>query len=100
MVAKVSLPGTRQQDQHQPRTVLAAKAVELVLLTYVDEAGQTETQLALVGDTKVHLLESFTFGISEHKQPQGIASGWLKDGVFKLLGRDVEAPAKGNGKAK
>lgn len=70
-----------------PKTVTAAKVVELALVTYQDDSNQQQVQLAVVGDNTVHLLESRQLGISRTTTPQGIASEWLKDGIFKALGR-------------
>jgi len=79
-------PGTRPQPQ-EPRKVLGAKVVDLALITYTDDAGQQQTQLAVVGDSKIHLLESRAFGISETPTSQGLANKWLSEGVFKILGK-------------
>lgn len=70
-----------------PRTVLSAKVVDLVLVKYTDENNQQQVQLGVVGDNTIHLLESRQLGVSRGTTPQGVASQWLKDGVFKLLGR-------------
>lgn len=77
-------PGTRPQPQ-EPRKVIAAKAVELALISYTDDAGQLQTQLAIVGDSRVHLLESRSLGISETLTSQGLANKWLSEGIFKIL---------------
>lgn len=76
-----------QSPRPNPRTVIGAKAVEIALVTYTDEAGQQFTQLAVVGDNNVHLIEGRVLGISRTATPQGVASDWLRDGVFKKLGR-------------
>ena len=73
--------------EDKPRTVLGAKIVEVALVTYLDERGQQQTQLAVVGDNNVHLLESRQFGISKNTTPQGVASEWLTKGIFEKLGR-------------
>lgn len=83
---------TLQLQQNQkipetPRTVIAAKKVDLVLVTYLDEYNQQQSQLAVVGENTVHLLESRRLGMSVNTTPQGIATQWLRDGVFKALGR-------------
>lgn len=80
-------PQPEQQKPQTPRTVLSAKVVDLVLVKYTDEFNQQQVQLGVVGDNTVHLLESRQLGISRGTTPQGVASPWLKDGVFKLLGR-------------
>ncbi len=71
--------------------MLAAKRVELVLVTYLDENNQKQVQLAIVGDNTVHMLESRKFGISKNTTPQGVAGEWLKNGIFKTLGRKLKA---------
>lgn len=70
-----------------PRTVLGAKVVELVLVTYRDEYNQQQVQLGVLGENTIHLLESRQLGISKSTTPQGVATAWLKEGVFKALGR-------------
>lgn len=71
----------------KPRTVLGAKLVKLALVTYLDERGEQQTQLAIVGENNVHLLESRQFGISRSTNPQGVATEWLSNGVFEKLGK-------------
>lgn len=78
------LPGRKPS-----RTVLAAKGVDLVLITYTDERGVQVTQLAVVGDSRVHLLEARAMGISKNATPQGVAADWLRDGIFEKLGKKV-----------
>ena len=78
-----------QPQPNGPRTVLGAKVVEFALVTYMDESNQQQTQLAIVGDNHVHLIESRGLGISKSTTPQGVASDWLVKGVFEKLGRTV-----------
>lgn len=68
-----------------PRMVLAAKVVDLALVTYVDETGQQRTTLAVVGDNKVQMLNARDFGIAREPTPSGIASDWLAKGIFEKL---------------
>lgn len=68
-----------------PRTVISAKRVDLALVTYMDESNQQVTQLAVVGDKHIHLLESRSLGFSKNTTPQGLAGKWLTEGVFKQL---------------
>lgn len=60
--------------------------MKLALVEYVDESNQIVTQLAIVGEKNVHLLESRTLGISKNTTPNGRASSWLADGIRDLLG--------------
>lgn len=76
-----------QPTEDRPRTVLAAKSVDLALITYIDDRGQQQTQLGVVGDNNVHLLESRVLGISKSTTPQGVASEWLSKGVFEKMGK-------------
>ncbi len=69
-----------------PNRVLAVKEVTLALVTYIDNEGTQQTQLAVVGDNSVHLLSGKNLGISETRA-QGKATDWLVDGIFKKLGR-------------
>lgn len=80
----------QRPERTDPKKVLSAKSVELVLISYADESGFVRTQLALVGDNNVHLLDSRPFGISREPTPQGVANSWLRDGVFEKLGKKAE----------
>lgn len=77
-----------------PKTVLSAKTVEMALISYIDENGQEVTQLGVVGDNTIHLLESRSLGINKNQTRQGTASDWLRDAAFKLLGRKVKTTKK------
>lgn len=55
------------------------------LVSYVDEAGQVVTQLAIIGDNNVNLLESRNLGLSKTTTPQGKASKWLTEGVLATV---------------
>jgi hypothetical protein len=70
-----------------PRTVLATKVVDLALVTYMDERNIQRTQLAIVGDNHVHLLDPRPMGFGKEPLPQGIAANWIRDGVLRMLGR-------------
>ena len=69
----------------EPRKVLAAKRVEIALVTYTDETNTQQTQLAVIGDNYVHLIEGRALGFSKNTTPQGTASDWLKKGIFEKL---------------
>jgi hypothetical protein len=71
-----------------PRSVQDAKLVHLALVSYTDQRGQRITQLAVVGENNVHLLEGKLLGFSPLQTPQGVASDWLRDGIFELLKKD------------
>lgn len=75
------------QSRPNPRTVLAAKAVDLVMVTYTDEAGTVFTQLGIAGDSEIHLLEGRASGLSKYATPQGRANEWLAEAIFKKLDR-------------
>jgi len=79
----------------EPRKVLGAKRVEIALVTYTDETNTQHTQLAIIGDNNVHLLEGRALGFSKNTTPQGNASEWLKNGIFEKLNAHA-----GNGKRK
>jgi hypothetical protein len=68
-----------------PKTVLAAKRVELALVTWTDDAGVQSTQLAIVGDKNIHLLDGRSMGLSRTATPQGNAVEWLKKAIFQKL---------------
>lgn len=92
----------------EPRKVLGAKRVELALVTYTDDSNVQHTQLAVVGENTIHLLEGRSMGFSKSTTPFGTASDWLKKGIFEKLspieGDLPEAPTveeiKTKGKAK
>lgn len=79
-----------QPQMTEPRKVLGAKRVELALVTYTDESNTRHTQLAIIGDNNVHLLEGRTLGFSKNTTPQGNASEWLKKGIFEALAPSTE----------
>ena len=78
-----SLPMSRPE----PRTVVAAKKVELVLITYTNEQAEQITQLGVLGDNLVHLIDGQALGFSRTRTPQGTANEWLAKGVFDKVGR-------------
>lgn len=78
-------------ERPEPRTVLAAKEVKLVLTTYTSEQGDQFTQLAVVGENGVHLLDGQPMGFSRTRTPQGQANAWLRDGIFAKLGKGKTA---------
>ena len=80
----------QEKSRPAPRTVLAAKGVDLALITYVDEQGTQFTQLAVVGDQHIHLLDAKPMGFGKVTAPQGVANAWLRDGVFAKLGRKAK----------
>lgn len=67
-------------------SVTAVKEVSLVLVSYVDKDGKEITQLAVVGDRNVNLLNNDKLGFGK-ETPQGPAVHWIKDGVLKLMKR-------------
>ncbi len=67
-----------------PKTVLAVKEVRIALVSYNDETGLPQSQLAVIGDNNVHLLNARNMGIS-NTSTQGQATEWLKEGIFKKL---------------
>lgn len=77
-------PQTSQRSS--PKTVTEVKEVKLIMVTYYDETGRLQTQLALAGDQNVHLIDNKTFELSTERSPQGRAVDWLKNGIFKMLG--------------
>lgn len=80
-------PVVQNQSEQKPQTVASAKEVTLAIVTYADEYGVQQTQLAVVGDHNVHMLEGRGMGFSKNTTPQGQAKEWLRDGIFKSLGR-------------
>lgn len=77
-----------------PRTVQGAKRVELALVTYTDDSNVQHTQLAIVGENNIHLLEGRASGFSKNTTPQGNASDWLKKGIFEKLAEGLKKPGK------
>lgn len=81
-------PQTQNQNERpEPNTVVAAKPVEVVLVQYTDPRGILMTSLAVVGDTKVQLLDGSVLGLTKSRTPVGQAAEWLKKGIFAKLGR-------------
>lgn len=77
----------KMNEPLSPKTVIAAKPVELALVTYTDESNTQQTQLAVIGENNVHLIEGRALGFSKNTTPQGSASEWLRKGIFAKLGR-------------
>lgn len=77
----------KKNEPLSPRTVIAAKPVELALVTYTDESNTQFTQLAIIGENNVHLVEGRAMGFSKNSTPQGSASEWLRKAIFEKLGR-------------
>jgi hypothetical protein len=80
----------KTRDLDKALSVVGAKPVELALVTYYDDSGMEQTQLAVVGDNTVHLLDGKSTGFSANTTHQGRAADWLKEGIFKALGRKVK----------
>lgn len=68
-----------------PGSVQGAKLVSLALVTYTDDQNRKITQLAVVGDKNIHLLEGKMMGFSNTTTPQGHAQDWLRDAIFAAL---------------
>jgi len=75
------------QAETKPNSVLSAKAVDLALVSYTDPNGEVQTQFAIVGAQNVVLLDSSKLGVGQVRTPAGSATGWLKDGILKAMGR-------------
>jgi hypothetical protein len=86
--AMMETQGTKGRPN--PKTVLAVKGVDLVLVTYTDDSGQQYTQLAVAGDQNVHLIDGKMLGFNRTTTPQGQANNWLRDGIFEKLGRKAK----------
>lgn len=69
-----------------PKSVQAAKVVDLALVSYTDDSGLQQVQLAIIGDNNVNLISGRLLGISDTTS-QGPASEWLKKAIFEKLGR-------------
>lgn len=80
---------TQQQTSERPlpKSVQAAKVVELALITYTDENGIQQSQLGVIGDNNVHLISGRLLGFSDTTTSQGQATEWLRNAVFEKLGR-------------
>jgi hypothetical protein len=79
-------PGMQTMETNEgPRTVQAAKLVNLALVSYTDDQNQKRTQIAVVGENNIHLIEGKVTGFSNITTPQGPASEWLRDAIFEAL---------------
>ena len=81
----MATPMQTQPHMTEPRKVLGAKRVELAMVTYTDESNTQHTQLAVIGEHNIHLIEGRGLGLSKNTTPQGNASEWLKKGIFEKL---------------
>lgn len=70
---------------------MGVKEVSLSLISYIDDEGLSQTQLAIIGDNNVHLLSGRAMGISDTTN-QGQATKWLRDAIFEKLGKPVPQP--------
>lgn len=86
-MARLNEEAAKQKMNHPPKTVVVVKKVELTMVTYVDANGQQISQLALVGDSHVQLLNNVDFGFGEARTSKGPANDWLVRGVMEKLGR-------------
>ena len=75
------------QTSAEPRTVLSAKTVELAIVSYTDVEGLERTQLCVIGDKTVLMLDSKGLGISNRGEPSGVAAPWLRDALFIKMGK-------------
>lgn len=72
-----------------PRTVQSAKLVDLAIVSYTDNDGTQHSQLMVIGDKTVIMLDGRSLGYSTRPEPAGIAGRWLRDEVLKSLGKEV-----------
>jgi hypothetical protein len=75
--------------QAKPRTVQSAKLVDLALVSYTDPDGAEHSQLAVVGEKTVIMLDGRGLGYSVRPDPSGVASAWLRDEILKALNKEV-----------
>jgi hypothetical protein len=70
---------------------VGVKRVELVLVEYTDQEGLKRTQLGLAGDRNLTMLKGQPLGLTNDRtEPTGFAPKWLRDAVFKTLGKMVK----------
>ncbi len=74
-----------QNQQPQPMTVTSAKEVKLAVVTYRDQDNQEHTQLMVVGDSTVIMLDGRGLGYSTRPEPGGIANKRIADAVIAAL---------------
>ena len=72
-----------------PRTVQSAKLVDLAIVSYTDNDGTQHSQLFVIGDKTVIMLDGRSLGYSTRPEPSGIAGRWLRDEVLKALGKEI-----------
>ena len=91
----MAIPLNLQREQTAPRTVQAAKFVELAIVTFSDDTNVQHTTLAVVGENHIHLLEGRELGYCPHTTPKGNASAWLTKAIKEKL---AEGDPKGKRK--
>lgn len=79
------VPAPAKAEAPTENALLGAKKVDLALVSYLDSQGVTQTQLAVVGENKVHLLEARGMGMSKNTTPQGLAQPWLAEAIIEAL---------------
>lgn len=78
------------QAKIPPKTVRSVRPVDMVLVSYVDQNGVEVNQFAFAGDNTVLLIDRKEMGIaSQERTPSGYATGWLREGILKAMGRKV-----------
>lgn len=80
-------PEAKKEKLLAPKTVAAVKLVNMALVSYINENGEEITQLALIGDEKVQLLNNQDFNLGTVKTSKGPANDWLVRGIMEKLGR-------------
>lgn len=75
--------------QSPPRTVQSAKLVDLAIVSYTDNEGMQHSQLFVVGDKTLIMLDGRSLGYSTRPEPAGIAARWLRDAVLQSLGKEL-----------
>lgn len=59
--------------------------MKLAMISYVSPTNEEVTQLAVVGENTVFLLESRDLGFAKNTTPRGSAAKWLADAVLKQI---------------
>lgn len=76
---------TKHPLSKDQRTLTGAKKVDLAVVSYTDDKGGDHTQLAVVGDNTVFLLDGKMTGFSSTATPHGRAADWLSKQILSAL---------------
>ena len=80
-------PVSLSNQPPKQRSLTGISKVNLALVSWIDESGNTNNQLAVVGKNNVHLLDTRTVGFGKERVPAGRAEDWLKKEIIEAFAK-------------